>query len=223
MSQIKQLLFDCDGVLVDSEFLACHLMSNMLRPYGCTTTAEELMHKYVGRKDYEIVGILVEEQSLKLPTDFMDQYVTKLDAELAAHVEAIPHIDQVLAGISLPKAVVSNSHWSRIVTSLKRNNLLQFFDEEKIFSADLAQAAKPDPRIYRFALEKVNCKPEEAIVVEDSPTGVSAAHGAGIKVVGFLAANHAAPDQEEKLRQNGAWKIAHDSQELLRILKEAID
>jgi len=222
MPKIKQLLFDCDGVLVDSEFLACHLMANMLSPYGSSTSAEEIMIKYVGRKDYEIVEILRQQQGLDLPLDFMEHYVKDLDAQLAEHVQAIPNIDQVLSNLHLPKAVVSNSHWSRIVTSLKRNNLLRFFEEEKIFSADLAQAAKPDPRIYRFALEKVNCQAAEAIVVEDSPTGVAAAHGAGIKVIGFLAASHAAPDQEVKLRENGAWKIAHSSEELLHILREEI-
>lgn len=195
-------------------------MADMLQPYGSTATAEEIMTDYVGRKDIEIVGIMAERDRLALPDDFMVQYVTALDAELSKSVEAIQGIDKVLEELTLPRAIVSNSHFSRIVTSLKSTGLIRFFDEKKIYSAEIAKAAKPDPAIYRFALEQIGYKAEEVLVVEDSPTGVAAAYGAGLKVIGFLAASHAMENQYQKLKENGAWLIAENSQQLNAILKE---
>jgi HAD superfamily hydrolase (TIGR01509 family) len=220
LDSVKHLLFDCDGVLVDSEYLASHLMADMLKPYGSTTTADDILKKYMGQKDYEIVRTLAKMHDMRLPEDIMDRYVHDLDKELAQRVEAIKGIDQVLANNSLPRAIVSNSHLSRITTSLKKTGLASFFDQTKIFTADIAKAAKPDPAIYRFSLNTLGWDPQQVVVIEDSPTGVSAAHGAGMRVIGFLAASHDVDSQREKLKANGAWKIVETSEQLDALLKE---
>ena len=217
---VKHLLFDCDGVLVDSEYLASHLMADMLKSYGSTTSAHEIMTQYVGQKDYEIVRILSELHQMKLPDNFMDTYVRDLDRALEKEVQAIEGIHHVLENNRLPRAIVSNSHLSRILTSLKRTGLDPFFDEGRIYTADRANAAKPDPAIYRFVLDSLHLDPKEVVVIEDSPTGVSAAHGAGIRVIGFLAASHSMQNQREKLEMNGAWKIVETSEQLDALLKE---
>jgi HAD superfamily hydrolase (TIGR01509 family) len=216
----KYVLFDCDGVLVDSEYVACHLLTEMLKPFGCPITPEEMMEKHVGMKDNEIVRILSEQHALRLPTDFMATYAETLDAALEKNLPSIAGIHQVLQDLKVPRAIVSNSHFSRIVTSLKTTQLSTYFNQSEITSADLANAAKPDPAIYQYALTKMKWKAEEVVVIEDSPTGVAAAHGAGIKVIGFMGASHTTKDHETKLLKSGAWKIAHNSSELDGLLNE---
>jgi HAD superfamily hydrolase (TIGR01509 family) len=214
------VLFDCDGVLVDSEFIASHVLADMLLKYGSPTTAKEIMTDYVGQLTMQIVTSLVNLHGLKLPTDFMDQFYTRLDVEMEENLLPIEGIAQVLKELALPRAVVSNSDLSRIKTSLKTTGLDLYFDPNNLFSPDVALYSKPDPRIYQYAVDKVGVDKSQIIVVEDSPTGVSAASGAGLEVIGFLGATHATENAEEKLRSNGAKYIAHHSAELSVLLKE---
>ena len=214
----KYIIFDCDGVLVDSEFLACTTLSEMLLPYGGIISAEKIMSDYVGMKDVEVVKILSSLLQLILPHEFMYQYEKTLDIKLENNLEAIPGIDFILKNLRLPNALVSNSNYPRIIISLKSAGLLSYFKKENIFSPDLAMVSKPDPGIYLYALKQLGINADEAIVIEDSPTGVSAASGAGIEVIGFLAASHS-ENQEEALLKNGAIDIAHNCLELQEILK----
>ena len=214
----KYVIFDCDGVLVDSEYLACKTLSDMLSIYGPVISPEHIMSEYVGMKDVQVINILNEEYNLKLPENFILHYEKTLDAKLALNLDAIPGIDTILKNIKIPIALVSNSNYSRIITSVTSAKLIQHFDSEKIFGADRAGFAKPDPRIYLYALEKLGIHPEQAIVIEDSPTGVSASCGAGIETIGFLAASHSS-QQESLLIKNGARHIAYNCQDLTAILK----
>lgn len=215
----KYIIFDCDGVLVDSEFLACTTLSEMLLPYGGIIPAEKIMADYVGMKDVQVVQLLSSLLQLHLPEDFMVQYEKTLDSRLENNLEAIPGIMSVLQNLKIPNALVSNSNFQRIITSVTSAGLLSYFKKQNIFSPDIAMVAKPDPGIYLYALKKLGIKANDAIVIEDSPTGVSAANGAGIEVIGFLAASHSS-GQEKALLENGAKYIAHNSSELQLILKE---
>lgn len=214
----KFILFDCDGVLVDSEFLASHVLANMLREYGCPATADEIMTTYVGQKDVEIVRLLAKIHSLQLPKDFIEQYATALDARLEKDLKPINGIAEMLSKLSLPRAIVSNSTLPRIKTSLKSTGLDIYFTQSKFFSPDITIFSKPDPRIYQYAVDELGFSKEEVLVVEDSPTGVSAASGAGLDVIGFLGATHPGQNQEEKLLAKGAKYIAHNANELSLLL-----
>lgn len=215
------LLFDCDGVLVDSEFLASTVLAEMLHVYGCPTSAEEIMTQYVGQKDVEIIRILSEKHSLVIPPNFIDLFASRLDLKLENELKAIEGIDKTLELLTLPRAIVSNSTLPRIKTSLKSTGLAKYFDENIIFSPDTAQYSKPDPRIYLFALEKLGLEKHTVLVVEDSPTGVSAASEAGLDVIGFLGATHTGGNnQAEVLISKGAKYIAHNSLELSQLINE---
>lgn len=214
------ILFDCDGVLVDSEYLASHVLASMLREYGCSVSGDEIMTNYVGQKDVEIVRFLSEKYSLPLPNDFIDQYANALDEKLELNLEPIKGMSEVLSALKVPRAIVSNSTLARIATSLKSTGLDVFFKHSKVFSPDISGFSKPDPRIYLHALIELGLDKSNVIVVEDSPTGVKAASDAGLNVIGFLGATHPSLGQDSKLRENGAKYIAHNSTELSELFKE---
>jgi HAD superfamily hydrolase (TIGR01509 family) len=214
----KFILFDCDGVLVDSEFLASHVLAEMLHKYGCPTTAESLMTDHVGQKDIEIVRFLAQIHSLQLPIDFIEQYAIALDAKLIEELKSISGISEMLAKLTLPRAIVSNSNLPRIKTSLKSTGLDIYFTQSKFFSPDNAGFSKPDPRIYQYAIDELGLLKDNVIVVEDSPTGVFAASSSGLDVIGFLGATHLGPSQEDKLLAKGAKYIVHNATELSLLL-----
>lgn len=217
---IKYILFDCDGVLVDSEYLACKVLAGMLAPYGCPLTEETLMKNYVGMKDVEIVNILANKYALALPANFMQLFEKQLDVELEKNLQIIQGMDVLVKGLKSPKAIVSNSNLPRLKTSLKTTGLQASFDPDKLFTPDRTKYYKPDPRMYQFAVETLQLQTNEIVVVEDSPTGVAAAHGAGLKVIGFLGASHASENLVDTLRKNGADYIAQNSTELAQLLNE---
>ncbi len=214
------VLFDCDGVLVDSEFLASEVMANMLQSFGFPTTAHDIMTGYVGQKDVQIVASLAQLHGLPLPDDFMAQYALRLDAELEKSLLPIQGMEDVLRELKVPRAIVSNSNLPRIHVSLKSTRLDKYFEAENVFSPDTALFSKPDPRIYLYAITKLGLKNSDVIVVEDSPTGVKASAEAGLDVIGFMGASHATENQEEKLRANGAIYIAQNSAELSVLLNK---
>ena len=214
----KFILFDCDGVLVDSEFIASHVLASMLHEYGCPAKADEIMTTYVGQKDVEIIRLLTKIHSLQLPKDFIEQYAKALDTKLDKDLKPIDGIAEMLAKLTLKRAIVSNSTLPRIKTSLKSTGLDIFFTHSKFFSPDITFFSKPDPRIYQYAVDELGLLKENVIVVEDSPTGVLAASNAGLDVIGFLGATHASENQEEKLVTNGAKYIVHNSEQLSTLL-----
>jgi len=217
---IHNILFDCDGVLVDSEHLACEVLVAMLRPYGCPVSENELMTRYVGMKDVEIVRQLSEMHHLSLPEDFMKQFELQLDKKLEADLRIIPGMDALVKQLTVPKAIVSNSNLSRLKTSIKTTGITSCFDENKLFTPDVTSFSKPDPQMYQYAIRALGWNPEQTIVVEDSPTGVQAAVGARLKVIGFLGASHTTDNPEQKLLAKGATYIARNSKELGALLTE---
>ncbi len=216
----KFVLFDCDGVLVDSEFVASHVLADMLAEYGCPVSGDEIMTNHVGQKDAEIVRFLAEKYELPLPNDFIDQYAKALDVKLEQDLEPLEGMAEVLSVLEIPRAIVSNSTLARIATSLKSTGLDGFFKHSKVFSPDISGFSKPDPRIYLHAMAELGLDKTDVIVVEDSPTGVRAASEAGLEVIGFLGATHLGADQASKLRSNGAKYIAQDSIELSKLFRE---
>mgnify|MGYP000150192411 CR=1 FL=1 len=214
------VLFDCDGVLVDSEFLASEVMAHMLQSFGFPTTAHDIMTGYVGQKDVQIVASIAQLHGLPLPSDFMAQYSLRLDAELEKSLLPIQGIEEVLKKLKVPRAIVSNSNLARIHISLKSTRLYKYFEAENVFSPDTALFSKPDPRIYLYAITKLGLKKSDVIVVEDSPTGVKASVEAGLDVIGFMGASHATENQEEKLKATGASYIVQNSTELSVLLNK---
>lgn len=218
---IRQIIFDCDGVLVDSEILAAQTALQMLKPYGFTMEQEEYSHRYAGKVEEDTLAIVRNEYHIHLPDDFLTRLRLEIEQRLDHELQPIEGMKAVINGLALPKAVVSNSRLVRVIASLKTAGLSELFGDD-LFAVDMVDRPKPAPDIYQYAASQLGRLPAECLVVEDSPSGVTAAHRAGMPVVGFLGASHIPAGHGDTLRQAGAWTTVADAEELEKLLKEIL-
>jgi HAD superfamily hydrolase (TIGR01509 family) len=217
----KYILFDCDGVLVDSEIIAANVLLRLLKPFGYEMNVKHFMQRFAGMKDNDILAHISESHQIQFPAQFPHQLEEAIDDSLQAELQAINGVQEALHAISLPKAVVSNSQLERVKNSLAVAQVSHFFDD-RIYTAEMAGKPKPDPDIYLYALRQLGLQVDEAWVVEDSLTGVTAAHGAGLKVIGFTGASHIMEGHAEKLIACGATQTVETMEELSRALDAVI-
>jgi HAD superfamily hydrolase (TIGR01509 family) len=217
----KYILFDCDGVLVDSEIIAANVLLRLLRPFGYEMNVKHFMQRFAGMKDHDILAHISASHQIQFPAQFPHQLEEAIDDSLKAELQAIGGVQTTLQSIALPKAVVSNSQLERVKNSLQVAQVSHFF-EDRIYTAEMAGKPKPDPAIYLYALQKLGLQAHEALVVEDSLTGVTAAHGAGLKVIGFTGASHIMEGHAEKLITAGASLTVETMEELSRALDALI-
>lgn len=186
------MVFDNDGVLVDSERLANGVLARLLSEFWRPTTLEECVSSYLGGT-IERVRCLVEEQSGRpLPADFEDRYYSALFAAFDAGLTAVPGVGTVLDRLeqaAIPYCVASSGSRERIERALRRTGLWVRFRgrPSRVFSADDVTRGKPAPDLFLHAAASMGADPRATVVVEDSPLGVEAARAAGMAVIGFAA------------------------------------
>lgn len=183
-------LFDCDGVLVDSEPLSVTELGRALRESGADIQDSEIFNRMIGRPISEIVAIVAEEQGFDA-TPHLPEYRARLRSRFEAELSAVPGmVDAVRSLPPGPKAVASSSTLARLEHTLKLCDLWQDFTPH-IFSATQVARGKPEPDLFLFAAEQIGVPVAECIVIEDSPAGIRAAQAAGMRVVAFLGGSHA--------------------------------
>ncbi|TVP49030.1 MAG: HAD family hydrolase [Halomonas sp.] len=204
---MKMVIFDCDGVLVDSEALAEGTLVEYLSRWLPDLEITKLLSQALGMTTANILRHLEQLSGYTLPSDATEQVDTAIEARLARELKAIEGADKAVRGIALSKAVVSNSRRSRVVASLAGTRLADAFGEVPIFTAEQVAHPKPDPALYQLAASQLGQVPQDCLVVEDSVAGVTAAHAAGMCVIGFVGASHVDAEQPARLLQAGAWRI----------------
>ena len=217
MSEIKHLIFDCDGVLIDSEYVAVNVMLKMLSPFGYQTTFQAFSSQFTGMLDTEILKYLNEQEGLPFPPNFYQQIEAERDRVFEEELKPVQGMPELVKSISFPKSVVSNSHVVHVQMSLDICGIRPLF-EERIYSSEHVPKPKPHPDVYLHALNSLSLSPDEVLVVEDSLTGVQAARGAGCKVIGFAGASHISEGHTDKLLELGVEKAAATPEELSHIL-----
>jgi HAD superfamily hydrolase (TIGR01509 family) len=165
----------------------------------------------------DILAILEREFQIVVPADFIQHLHHEHVDLFDNHLKAIDGMDHLFRRITIPKSMVSNGSVLHVERCLQRVGLLEDF-KGHIFSANQVARPKPWPDVYLHAMQVTGVAPHEAVVVEDSPTGVDAAKAAGLRVIGFLGAAHITPGHDEELLRRGADFIAADSVELEAIL-----
>jgi len=218
MSPIKHLIFDCDGVLIDSEYLAVQVMLRMLKPFGYVSDFRQFSNRFTGMLDTEILKHIQKEHSIAFPKDFYRQVELERDRAFAEDLSPIAGMPQLVRALPIRKSVVSNSHVAHVVKALDLCELSPQF-EDRIYSSEHVQHPKPHPDVYEFALKAQNLSATEVVVVEDSLTGVRAARGAGCRVIGFLGGKHISNGHGQQLKDLGADQVASSAEELQDILK----
>ncbi|PRZ42673.1 HAD superfamily hydrolase (TIGR01509 family) [Antricoccus suffuscus] len=178
------IIFDCDGVLVDSEPLANRVFAQMLTDIGLPTSADSAMRDFMGRSTSAVAAIVEQRLGHALPPTFLDEYASRCEECFAHELRAVAGVEAALGRITPPTCVASSGSHEKIRFTLGHTGLLAHF-EGRIFSATEVAHGKPSPDLFLHAAARMGFEPKHAIVVEDSPSGVRAGVAAGMAVLAY--------------------------------------
>lgn len=215
------LIFDCDGVLVDSELLEHGVDAELLEGHGLATTAAALMDRFVGVARRDMYRIVFAELGRPLPAGLLDERERIVWQRCQSDLRAIAGMEEALDALGAwPKCVASSSLPQKLRMKLENTGLVHHF-EPHLFSTALVARGKPAPDIYLHAAQAVGHPPERCIVIEDAPAGVTGACAAGMKVVGFVGGSHATAALAPALLAAGAHAIAASAVDIPRAIESA--
>jgi HAD superfamily hydrolase (TIGR01509 family) len=213
LNHFDLIIFDCDGVLVDSEVISCRAHAETLTRHGYPITSEQVFDRFLGRSTRQAHLEVEAELGRSLPDDFNTQLQDELYRSFEATLQAVPHIDQALDAIPQAVCVASSGSQERMRVSLGCAGLYDRF-APNIFSATQVTYGKPAPDLFLFAAGQMRTAPERCLVIEDSIPGVTAGVAAGMTVLGFHGGSHCRPGYADTLRAAGAAAIFDDMREL---------
>ncbi|MBP0625347.1 HAD family hydrolase [Cupriavidus consociatus] len=209
------VIFDCDGVLVDSEPIVNRVLNQMLNELGIEISLEDSTRLFLGRAVREELDMIERMRGAPLPENWLSTWLARRNAVLEAEVAAVAHVRDVIGKIAatgMPVCVASGADRIKVKLQLTKTGLVELFQQderEHIFSATEVARSKPAPDVYLLAARTMGVEPARCAVIEDSPTGVTAGVAAGMTVFGYAARNDAA-----SLREAGAHTLFTDMREL---------
>ena len=186
MNSFELIIFDCDGVLIDSERIANEVFAKVLEEeFGLVLNLDDTLQTFVGRSCSQCMAIVEKMLGKKALQGLEQRYKDEITQELSTSVNAVNGIEKVINELSVPYCVASSGSHKKMRTTLGRTKLLQYFDG-KIFSTSDVERGKPFPDIYLHAANQMGVnQPSKCLVIEDSPTGVKGAVSAGMTVFGY--------------------------------------
>ncbi|MEW2403956.1 HAD family hydrolase [Streptomyces sp. NPDC046862] len=208
------VIFDNDGVLVDSEPISNRLLAAYLTELGHPTSYEDSIRDYMGSAMHRIHDLVLERTGERLPAEFDDVFHRRVFAAFERELTPVAGVVDVLeklAADEVPYCVASSGSHERIRVGHRTTGLDQWFEESRIFSSQDVGKGKPAPDLFLHAAERMGVAPGRCVVVEDSPLGVQAAVAAGMDVYGFTSMTPAA-------RLAGATQLFPDMGELTGLL-----
>ncbi|WP_327593950.1 HAD family hydrolase [Streptomyces chartreusis] len=208
------VIFDNDGVLVDSEPISNRLLAAYLTELGHQTSYEDSIRDYMGSAMHRIHDLVLERTGERLPEDFDDVFHARVFAAFERELKAVPGAVDLLEKLGaegVPYCVASSGSHERIRVGHRTTGLDRYFDEGRVFSSQDVGRGKPAPDLFLHAAERMGVAPARCLVVEDSPLGVQAAVAAGMDVYGFTAMTPAA-------KLAGATQLFSDMGELADLL-----
>jgi HAD superfamily hydrolase (TIGR01509 family) len=208
MTQPELVIFDCDGVLVDSEIIAARVEAELLTAAGYEISPEELSETYAGLTFKDIMLRIEEKSRIPFQASLIDQAEMLVDRRLASEVRAIDGAHEAVSAVTMKRCVCSNSRSERLDAMLTKTRLKAFF-EGRIFSALETPSGKPKPApdVFLFAAGVMKADPARTFVIEDSVHGVAGAKAAGMRVIGFTGAAHTYPGHADALTDTGAETV----------------
>ncbi|HWA38695.1 MAG TPA: HAD family hydrolase [Burkholderiales bacterium] len=183
------VIFDCDGVLVDSEPIANRVLSELLAGCGLRLDPDEVMRRFVGRTKRGCIELATELLGAPLPASFGADWDAALYAAFRAELRAVEGVTEAIDALEVPYCVATNSSRERLGIALEATGLAPRFEGRRFSAVDVARP-KPAPDLFLHAAGTMGVPPARCVVVEDTPTGVRAAVAAGMTVLGFAAAPH---------------------------------
>lgn len=219
-AETKLVIFDCDGVLVDSEPISLSVLVDLLARAGLELDLDDAYELFLGKSLKSISGILNENYGLLVDTAFLEGMRGELYDRFRRELKPVEGIAEALDGLKMARCVASSSQLERIRLSLSLTGLIGRL-EPNIFSASMVTRGKPAPDLFLHAAGAMGIAAEHCVVIEDSPAGVLAAKAAGMRVFAFTGASHARnPRHIEKLSQLQPDLLFDDMRELIQFVGE---
>ena len=209
------LIFDLDGVLVDSELLIGREVSAALSAFDIDLKPGDYHARFHYVRLERMADAISAEHDVNLPEDFVPQLRERLNAAFAADLNAVPGVEAMLRAVTQPVAVASGSVPEGIDLKLRLTGLYEFFAPHIYSVFDVGAARKPAPDVFLYTAAKLGLAPADCVVVEDAAAGVTAGIAAGMRVLGFTGGGHAYPGLSEKLLDAGAAVVFDDMDDLI--------
>jgi len=185
-SRFDLLIFDCDGVLVDSELITNRIFAGMLNEMGIPVSLDDMFEQFVGRSMPQCLELTAELLGRPVPDGFLPEFQARTAAALKSELKAVPDIEEVLATMGIPFCVASSGTHEKMHTTLGVTGLLPKF-QGKMYSVTEVAKSKPAPDVFLYAARQSGVDASACAVIEDTPTGVRAGVAAGMTVFGYCA------------------------------------
>ena len=213
------VIFDCDGVLIDSELIFARVLGECLCEAEFRATTEEALALGFGRNRATLTAAVEARFGLTLSDAFFETMRARSALALARELQPMPGIEALLRGLPARRCVASNGHLPRVRERLALTGLLPLFDPH-VYSATQVAAGKPAPDLFLHAARELVVAPSDCLVVEDSHAGVEAALAAGMPVVGFCGGSHCPGDHGDRLLAAGCAHVFRRMTDLAAFLRE---
>jgi HAD superfamily hydrolase (TIGR01509 family) len=200
------VIFDCDGVLVDSEVIAYRVFAECLNEAGVMLSIDEAMAFGVGKSARVLAAAVEKEFGRSLPENFVETFRARVMAAFTQELKAVEGIIELLAALKLKRCVASNSHIDWVRQALTTTGLLPYL-EPHVYNSAMVERGKPAPDLFLFAAAQHGVRPEQCLVIEDSLSGVSAALAADMPVIGFVGGSHIRPGHADAMRDTGCIEV----------------
>ncbi|NHB75943.1 HAD family hydrolase [Rhodobacter calidifons] len=197
MSEFDLVIFDCDGVLIDSEIISARMLVAELARLGLTIDLPYVERHFLGRSYPVVMETIRREFGLDLPPDFETQYREALLAAFQSELKVVPHVHEVLTRIAVPFCVATSSSPRRVEMSLKLAGLTDLVGD-RVFTSTMVARGKPAPDLFLHAAATMGAAPARTLVIEDSLTGLRAGLAAGMTVWRFVGGSHLGPQAPEE-------------------------
>jgi len=217
---IKNIIFDFDGVLVDSEILVAKAISKYFADRKINFKEKEFS-KFAGKKTFQIISELSLIFNISDKQSFFNDIMSLADTLFSNELQIVLGVDNFLKNTDHNRFIGSNSGKERIVRGLKKVGMNNYFNEDSISSFDLVGKPKPEPDVYQRLIDIENLDKEETIIIEDSAVGIQAGVATGIKVIGLTAGKHWHKERSnQELFNAGAYAVVKDYRDMLLLVNK---
>jgi HAD superfamily hydrolase (TIGR01509 family) len=211
------VIFDCDGVLVDSEVISNRIFMESFAKLGIVFTLEEMLAFGVGKNAVTLAAAIEQEFEVTLPAGFIEGQRARIMEAFTTELRPIDGIPELLAALKLKRCVASNSHINRVRHALTMTGLMPHL-EPHIYTPAMVARGKPAPDLFLYAAKQHDVRPERCLVIEDSLSGVTAALAARMPVVGFVGGSHIRPGHADAMREAGCIQVFERMNEVAEFL-----
>jgi len=214
------VIFDCDGVLIDSEIVVCRLTGEILTDLGYPVTTEEVIRRFAGRPERGMIADIEADWGQPVPPEFFTRVRQAIEHAYATELQIMPGITDLLNRLQTRTCVASSAYPAKLTLGLQAVGLYDRF-APNIISASCVAQGKPAPDVFIYAAGWMQTPPARCLVIEDSTAGVRAAIAAGMRVFGFIGGRHCDATHRQSLLDAGAEQVIASFDEVETLLPSA--